>query len=439
MKKSSVTKRSYANAVRTSTEDRAKSLLSQWSVEKTLKEKRLAKKITIKIINAQNIVKIKKMNSKKIMKTIQTKADEMTSVRRLLSENIRVHIRFKKTKMRLQKSENWIKKIVESAIVQRRTYVVLARDVKIKNMNIFNQNKVIQQLIEINAWLHDDLRIERVFWSFKIIREEKVYFTLTIEVVSAKMINRLINDDIIEDYKNKDCEIFVKECRMTQCFNCQQYEYIDKICKNLTRCDHCVDQYLSMNCIVKISIRHRKCAVCQYERHEIWTSKCEVKNFQKRRVQHAYETRLRFYSVDSMLSKSSEKVQWTSVSFRRQKFSLTQRSSISRAIISKVSTLKEFTTTSTSISASRVQKRAVNVNLMMNDNLSQTDDFLMTEKKSAWALTIMNSERREKAFAKSKRDRLTRKLVVENTQTNHTLWQRDLLCLYYSTTFETIA
>ena len=71
-----------------------------------MKKKRLIKKLTIKIINAENAAKIKRMNSKKIMKVIQTKADEMTSVRRLLSDDIRVHTKFKKAKNELQKSEN---------------------------------------------------------------------------------------------------------------------------------------------------------------------------------------------------------------------------------------------------------------------------------------------------------------------------------------------
>lgn len=64
-----------------------------------------------------------------------------------------------------------------------------------------------------------------------------------IEIVSAEMINRLISDNIIERYENQDCEIFVKNCRVIQCFNCcQQYKHIEKICRNESKCDHYVDQ-----------------------------------------------------------------------------------------------------------------------------------------------------------------------------------------------------
>ena len=106
MKKQDVAERSYANVVKKSVESRTEAMLSQWNVEKILKKKRLIKKLTIKIINAEDVVKIKKMNSKKIIKIIQTQVDEITKVRRFFSDDIRMHIRFKKAKIELQKSEN---------------------------------------------------------------------------------------------------------------------------------------------------------------------------------------------------------------------------------------------------------------------------------------------------------------------------------------------
>ena len=185
-------------------------------------------------------------------------------------------------------------------------------------------------------------------------------------------------------------------------------------------------------------MRHRRCAVCQHERHEIWASKCEIRNMQRRRVQHAYELRLRFYSVDNTSSKNQNDVEWTFVSSRRQKSLMTQKISTFRDFTFKISTFKALTSVSTISAISKIQKR-INVNLKTKNNSSQTDDFFMTEKKSAWALTIMNSERRKRAFVKSKRDRFSKKLVVADSQANHALWQRDSLCSYYSTTSEMIA
>ena len=62
-----------------------------------------------------------------------------------------------------------MKKIVVSASIQRRTYAVLTREIKIKNVDIFNQKNAIRQLIETNARLHVDLKIEKLFWSSRTI------------------------------------------------------------------------------------------------------------------------------------------------------------------------------------------------------------------------------------------------------------------------------
>ena len=211
-----------------------------------------------------------------------------------------------------------------------------------------------------------------------------------------------MSDDIIEDYENKDCEIFVKECRITQCFNCQQYDHIDKACRNQTRCDHCVDFHISWDCTVKTSVRHKRCAVCQHKKHETWTSKCDARRYQMRRAQHVYKTRLRFFAIEIKTTmKSQMKVEWTSILSRRQKTSTIQRESIS---------------------TSRIQKRTINNDEASKDSQSLADvDILMTKKKSVWALTIMNSERRERVFVKSKKNRSTKKLVVVNKQADSIL------------------
>ena len=240
------------------------------------------------------------------MKTIQTQTAKTTKIRRLSSDNIRVHTRLKNTKNELQDSSEWTKKIIVSAIIQRRTYTVLTREIKIKNVDIFNQKNVIRQLIEINTRLHVDLKIEKLFWSNRTIKESKIYSSLIIEIVSANTINRLMSDDIIEDFKNKNCEIFVKEYRITQCFNCQQYNYINKACRTQTRCNHCVDSYISWDCTVKTFVRYKRYAVCQHEKYKTWTSKCDVHKHQMRRAHHVYETRLRFFAIETKTTIKSQ-------------------------------------------------------------------------------------------------------------------------------------
>ena len=52
------------------------------------------------------------------MKIIQTQTTKITKVRRLSSEDIRMHMRFKKTKIELHENKKRIKKIIVSATCQ---------------------------------------------------------------------------------------------------------------------------------------------------------------------------------------------------------------------------------------------------------------------------------------------------------------------------------
>lgn len=113
------------------------------------------------------------------------------------------------------------------------------------------------------------------------------------------MANRLITEGIIEDYKNKECELFSKDCQITQCFNCYQYSHVGKTCQNQTRCGHCAEAHSSHSCKVAGLAQHRKCIVCKKDGHQAWSPKCKTRAMQRRRVHVVYESRPRFYTVVS--------------------------------------------------------------------------------------------------------------------------------------------
>jgi hypothetical protein len=76
--------------------------------------------------------------------------------------------------------------------------------------------------------LHKDLNIVRVAWTKKTERLRKEHFSLIIEFVSSEMTNRLIKDDLLNDYSHRVCEYFEKKCRIKQCFRCQKYDHVNK-------------------------------------------------------------------------------------------------------------------------------------------------------------------------------------------------------------------
>jgi hypothetical protein len=68
--------------------------------------------------------------------------------------------------------------------------------------------------------LHKNLNIVRVIWIKKIERLRKEHFSLIIELVSSETTNRLIKDELLNDYSHRVCEYFEKKCRIKQCFRC---------------------------------------------------------------------------------------------------------------------------------------------------------------------------------------------------------------------------
>jgi hypothetical protein len=61
----------------------------------------------------------------------------------------------------------------------------------------------------------------------------KEHFSLIIEFVNSKMINKLIKNDLLNNYSHRVCEYFEKECKIKQCFRCQKYDHVNKICRTM--------------------------------------------------------------------------------------------------------------------------------------------------------------------------------------------------------------
>ena len=56
--------------------------------------------------------------------------------------------------------------------------------------------------------------------------------------------------------------LFVKKCRIIQCFNCYKYEHIDKKCKNVIKYDHCAKKHETNKCSkdeIKIIYKYINC------------------------------------------------------------------------------------------------------------------------------------------------------------------------------------
>jgi hypothetical protein len=138
------------------------------------------------------------------------------------------------------------------------------------------------------------LRIARVVWSKSAINEKKKLSSLIVKTHNAKQTNRLIKNDLLHEYSQISCELFVSNCRIKQCFNCQRYDHIDKICRHERRCSVCAKSHDDSTC--KVSINKRKCV--NYENnHSIWSFQCKIRVTEKNRISNIWRTKSILHSI----------------------------------------------------------------------------------------------------------------------------------------------
>ncbi len=96
-----------------------------------------------------------------------------------------------------------------------------------------NQKKIIERLIK----LHKDLKVLRIVWFKKIADSEKTYSSLIVEIAIEAMMNQLMNVSMLNSYQECACKLFEKNCYITQCFRCHEFDHMIKICRKNQRCE----------------------------------------------------------------------------------------------------------------------------------------------------------------------------------------------------------
>ena len=158
----------------------------------TLKKAHQAREITVHIGNKAEKEKVKMLSTKDLVEALQAETQDIWEVSRLISGDIKIHVESLEAKKALQKQTGWIQKMAKSAMIHVRTFLARANGVRVGNVNIANQAKAIEYLQTANACLHPGLKIAKLTWSARAIREGKTYSILHIEVATAAIANQLI-------------------------------------------------------------------------------------------------------------------------------------------------------------------------------------------------------------------------------------------------------
>jgi len=150
----------------------------------------------------------------------------------------------------LKKNNFWIKEISLNACLCEISFEVVIHEIKIEEMFKNIKKKEVRTLIKINKDIHSEIMIEKIKWLTKK-SEQKKSVSLMIHVISAEMMNKLINEKVCHEIDIKITQFYDLSCRVHQCLKCQEYNHKMYECKNKQKCVYCTLNHYLKHCFYK--------------------------------------------------------------------------------------------------------------------------------------------------------------------------------------------
>jgi len=159
-------------------------------------------------------------------------------------------VKMKNSKRTLKKNDFWIKEILLNIYLHEVSFEVVIHEIKIKEMFKNIKKKEAKTLIKINKNIHSEMMIEKIEWLTKK-NEQKRYILLMICVISAEMMNKLINEKVCHKINIKITQFYDLSCRVHQCLKYQEYDHKMYKCKNKQKCIYCMLNHHLKHCFYK--------------------------------------------------------------------------------------------------------------------------------------------------------------------------------------------
>ncbi len=209
-----------------------------------IKEKEKIKKIMM--ITTKNIVKwAREIDVDKMLSTCKN----IETMKRW-SNLLIFQVKMKDSKRILKKNDFWIKEISSNASLCKVSFKILIHEIRIEEMSKDIEKKRAKALIKINKDIHLKMMIEKVEWFTKNSKQKR-YISLMICIVSAEMMNKLIDEKICHEIDIKITQFYDLNCRIHQCLKCQDYDHKTYKCRNKQRCVYCTLNHCSKHCSYK--------------------------------------------------------------------------------------------------------------------------------------------------------------------------------------------
>ncbi len=156
----------------------------------------------------------------------------------------------KNSKRILKKNDFWIKEISLNICLCEVSFEVVIHKIKVKEMSKNIKKKEVRMLIKINKDIHSEMMIKKIEWLTKK-NEQKKYVLLMICIISAEMMNKLINKKVCHEINIKITQFYNLSCRVHQCLKYQEYNHKMYKCKNKQKCIYCALNHRLKHCSYK--------------------------------------------------------------------------------------------------------------------------------------------------------------------------------------------
>ena len=207
---------------------------------------------------------------------------------KLESENIILHTVSSEIWANLKRFQAWAKKIANLTYIVRWIFAVLTHEIHI-TINTSNHKVIMKRLIKDNTRLHENLKILRIVWFKKVAESEKIHSSLIVEITIKAMTNWLMNESMLNSYQECSCKLFKKNCCITQCYRCFEFDHMIRFCKKKQHCAKCADKHHIEECMMS---SNRRCCINCNEDHEFWRCICFKWWQQMKQTSEIYRNRL---------------------------------------------------------------------------------------------------------------------------------------------------
>ncbi len=204
-------------------------------------------------------------------------------------------IKMKNSKKILKKNDFWIKEISLNASLHEVSFKIVIHEIKVEEMYKDIKKKRAKALIKINKDIYSKMMIEKVKWLTKN-SEQKKYISLMIRVVSAEMMNKLIDERVYHEIDIKITQFYDLNCRTHQCLKCQDYDHKTYECRNKQRCIYCMLNHRSEHCFYKQTQNMWKCETC-WDTYRVFDSQCHKWQIEKERIKRVTKHRSLYHVV----------------------------------------------------------------------------------------------------------------------------------------------